>query len=462
MARVGQLRAVVCIGSLLLGIVAVGCGDDDDGGDGAGGAADGGAPDSGGSSKGGNVSGGTTNAGTGGGENAGAPSGGGDSPVGGQGSGGAAGSSGAGGGDAGGTSGSSGGGAGGNGTSGDGAGGDGGAGGEPSGVTWLEDCVGIDLSADGTTVLATRGLWRAESGWVSLPDLPGGGTEVVPRALSRDGNVVFGNSSSALGLELTRWKDGVPVALGTLNTPFATNADGSSAIGRTPIEPAPSEGENEIFDVFLWNETGGIELLDSFWDAVDDSTVLNASEMSFFMQQDAAAGAIGLHLGDGSNSATTFRWSGASVSRVSTELRIDALSPSGAVGAFHDWFRLTAPMDIRRFSDFMSLETPECASEPDEGDPKCFHIHQVLTGFDQAGQRGVGREGLIDGKALFFHWQQGQDAQRLVSFLAAQGVTLTLPNDYSAQLAKMSADGHTILGSLSTGTGMTRCFLASY
>lgn len=147
------------------------------------------------------------------------------------------------------------------------SGGEGGAGGGGSEerLLWLGTCTPLDLSDDGQTLLAREGVWTEQSGWVSLPDLPGGEVRNTPRVLSGDGRVVYGSSSSALGDEIYRWTaDGGIQGLGQLylddgglepnEVPSATHSidttrDGSLLVG------FDSSGEATLF---RWTASEGI------------------------------------------------------------------------------------------------------------------------------------------------------------------------------------------------------------
>jgi hypothetical protein len=326
-------------------------------------------------------------------------------------------------------------------------------------VLWLDDCEAIDMSADGETVLATRGIWRLTSGWHGLPDLPGGSTEVILRSLSGDGEVVFGNSGSALGMEMTRWVDEVPTGLDTLNWPYATNGDGTFAIGLTPPQELQNGPPDWDFDVFRWSEAEGLLVLDSFWDAVGTANVTNAPGSSFFSNGTGTSGLIGVDL---SGNRETLRFEGDLITHASAEGSPDSLSRDGMVTALRKGYRLTQPTSVRSVSDFAVLDSPECATEPlDELDPKCNHVYQIMTGLDATGQHGVGVEEANAQPNIFFHWSQGEDARDLREFLQERGIMLDLPAGFSPRLARISADAHTILGS-GHDQGDNKCFLVTF
>jgi alpha-tubulin suppressor-like RCC1 family protein len=117
-----------------------------------------------------------------------------------------------------------------NGTGGDDAGlagGDGGSDASAEALRWIGPCTPLNLSDDGSTVLAAEGIWTARDGWQTLPDLPGGDDRNTPVVMSGDGRVVYGSSSSALGDEIYRW----------------TRADGTTGLGQV-YTPSTSPGDD--------------------------------------------------------------------------------------------------------------------------------------------------------------------------------------------------------------------------
>lgn len=345
------------------------------------------------------------------------------------------------------------------------AGGGGEGGGSQLDGVQLANCAAIDLSADGKTVLATRGVWQESSGWLAPPDLPGGTNQVIARALSKDGKVVFGNASSALGMEMFRWEVGsaTSTGLGVLNWPLASNTDGSVSVGHSA--PAVDQGAAD-FDLFRWTAANGFTSLDPDGDFWDDVATLHVPESGlpwFFSNAAGDGGLLGVEVAGGSNQSWSFRWSASDgVASLSHELAPDGLSSDGKVGSFHNRFQVAAsPAYIKNAVTFAAIEKPDCATpqDPSESDPKCFHVHQLMTGFDAQGTTGVGIEAI--GGELFVHWQAGEGSRELTAFLAEQGANLQRPNGVP-HLARVSDDGHTVLGSYQADGQQPECFLVSY
>jgi probable HAF family extracellular repeat protein len=104
--------------------------------------------------------------------------------------------------------------------------------------------------------------WTSVSGMVGLGDLPGGQVRSEAKAVSADGAVVVGSSTSASGIEAFRWTSaGGMVGLGDLpgddfySEAFAVSADGSVVVGR-------SHGSSEsLSEPFVWDAIHGMRYL---------------------------------------------------------------------------------------------------------------------------------------------------------------------------------------------------------
>jgi len=140
---------------------------------------------------------------------------------------------------------------------------------------------GIGISDDGSVVVVNShsdkgfqgGKWTATGGLVPIPALTGGEfPESFPTAVSADGTVIVGGSSSENGAsEAFLWTEtGGVKGLGDLTGgDFSSNALGVSADGSVIVGGANSEIG---FEAFMWTEPGGIVGLgggleggDEFW-----------------------------------------------------------------------------------------------------------------------------------------------------------------------------------------------------
>lgn len=99
----------------------------------------------------------------------------------------------------------------------------------------------------------------AQTTFVPLGDLPGGITSSEAIAISDDGCVVVGESSSASGQEAFRWQDGVMTGLGDLEGgAFESGALGASADGAVIVGRATSaDGERAA----RWSDGAVVELV---------------------------------------------------------------------------------------------------------------------------------------------------------------------------------------------------------
>lgn len=126
----------------------------------------------------------------------------------------------------------------------------------PSG---LVDSTAWAASADGSIVVG-RGAagtdrafrWTTSAGMVALPDLPGGGTASRAEGVSADGNVIVGSCSGPSSLAPTRWTSAGVEALGTgRGDAHDVSADGSVIVGSR----ATGAG---WFEAFRWTASSGI------------------------------------------------------------------------------------------------------------------------------------------------------------------------------------------------------------
>lgn len=151
----------------------------------------------------------------------------------------------------------------------------------PGGDTYSE---GAAISQDGSTVVGGSSSaasivgggplldfeafrWTAASGMIPLGSLPGGAFYSYALAVSADGNVVVGGSSSAQsgisGVEAFRWTpQGGMVGLGDLpggnfmSVALAVSADGSIVVGASAV--AIGDGGLDEYAPFIWDPVNGM------------------------------------------------------------------------------------------------------------------------------------------------------------------------------------------------------------
>ena len=146
---------------------------------------------------------------------------------------------------------------------------------------------------------------------------------------------------------------------------------------------------------------------------------------------------------------------------------IDAISRDFKVAAFRNRHNSPQSVEIRHISDFAEVGKPRCASiGPDGSQAPCPNVTQVMTALDQTGVAAVGWEEPLDiniGPPVFVHWVQNEDSRFLTDFLSEHGLALDLPKKYTPLGARMTPDGHTIIGWYSVAAAPThRCFLATW
>jgi hypothetical protein len=128
---------------------------------------------------------------------------------------------------------------------------------------------GLDASADGSVVVGTlttsdfgqppfmnEGFrWTQAGGLEHLGSLPGGTTESAAPAISDDGTIIVGSSSSDLGLELYRWTaaEGM-VGLGIQPGMTSSSGLGISGDGTTIVGGSQSGGGG---GAFYWTDAPG-------------------------------------------------------------------------------------------------------------------------------------------------------------------------------------------------------------
>ncbi len=113
--------------------------------------------------------------------------------------------------------------------------------------------------------------WTSTSGMVGLGDLPGGNFESVAFGVSSDGSVIAGYSSSAVSFasyedftEAFRWtNDGGMVGLGDLpggffnGVAYAVSSDGQVIVGKSSSAASFASYEGNM-EAFLWTSLGGM------------------------------------------------------------------------------------------------------------------------------------------------------------------------------------------------------------
>lgn len=101
---------------------------------------------------------------------------------------------------------------------------------------------------------------RAAATFTPLTDLPGGGFYSYANAISANGAVVVGQSSSANGLEAFRWTaDGGIVGLGDLpGGVFESSASGVSADGSVVVGSGNMTSVGSGTEAFRWTSQGGM------------------------------------------------------------------------------------------------------------------------------------------------------------------------------------------------------------
>lgn len=325
-------------------------------------------------------------------------------------------------------------------TSGGSSAGSGGTGGEASQITWLGRCDPLGLSNDGMTVLAEQGVWKSTTGWQAPPELTGGSVQSSVRALSADGNVVFGSSSSALGSELYRWTIGGAIEpLGVTHVPLATNLDGTIMLA---LDVA-SDGTP-----LRWTQAGGFAGLANY--DFDMSSRYMEAQLS-------EAGDIGYF----TQERQLWRWTlSGGVETALDHSRNTALTSDGRKPAqlylFGDWDSIDATGTCLASGGAGSLymAPPDSCADEDET--------VVVTDFDATGRRAVGIEYSAGDPGYQFYWSEARGMRDLRDVLPPGFASLNRPptrDQLDGELRHgpfVSADGQTVLAQDQQGV----CFLA--
>jgi hypothetical protein len=333
-----------------------------------------------------------------------------------------------------------------------GSSGEGGAGHE-SKVRWLGNCTPRGLSKDGKTVLADEGVWTDATGWQAIPDLPGGTDESHPRALSPNGQVVYGLSGSALGQELYRWTAASGTeGMGVTHVPMNTNLDGSVLVGflDNQGEPVP----------FRWTMAGGFAHLDDGYyqtyspDYVD-ALVNEAGDVAYYSSVRQSARWTPT---DGFPSVVDpgWRWD-----------QVTAISADGSRFALYNGF---GTYDFRSTGLCSAYFEADGGYAPPYNPPEsCYgpfldDVFVTVLDYDGPATHAVGVETFDDdGEQSFFYWYEHGDQRPLEDLLP--GIKLSPIPYTSHSLAKyppfpphpyLSDDAHTLLAQDTNGA----CFLA--
>jgi hypothetical protein len=316
-------------------------------------------------------------------------------------------------------------------------------------LTWLGPCAPLGLSNDGKTVLAEQGVWRSETGWVAPPELEGGEVQSSVRALSANGNVAFGSSSSQLGGELYRWTIGGAVEpLGVTDMPLATNLDGTVLLAL--------RAEADYGAPVRWTSGGGFATLD-FTDPVD-ADWFSFAPMEAYLSEAGDLAYMTQH-------RDVFRWTPATGAALQyapgghnrvTSLTGDGRKPA-VVTLIGDWASIEATGTCLLGGPYLAYMAPP-DSCPDQ------EVTLINTDYDATGKRSVGVQ------------YEGGDAHDQYYFSEARGMRKlkdVLPLDANIKPAPslsgdaeltdvrhgpfLSADGLTVLSQATNG----ECFLAS-
>jgi len=127
------------------------------------------------------------------------------------------------------------------------------------------------VSADGSVVVGASSsaagnegfIWRASTGMLGIGDLPGGFFGSSAEGVSADGTVVVGYGSGPAGSEAIRWtQSGGMVGLGDLpGGNFSSSATAVSANGNVIVG---SGSTADSFEVFVWTPSLGMISLKQF------------------------------------------------------------------------------------------------------------------------------------------------------------------------------------------------------
>ncbi len=315
-------------------------------------------------------------------------------------------------------------------------------------LTWLGPCAPLGLSNDGKTVLAEQGVWRSETGWTAPPELEGGDVQSSVRALSADGTVVFGSSSSELGSELYRWTiAGAVEPLGVTDMPLATNLDGTVLLAlREEVDHgAPVR----------WTSAVGFTKL-AFTPSVDadwfsyapmEAYLSEAGDLAYLTQK-----------------RDVFRWTSATGAELQYgpggHNRVTALTGDGRKPAVltlvGNWVSIEATGTCLMGGPYLMYMAPP-DSCPDQD------ITLITTDYDATGKRSVGVQYEGGTASLQYYWSEARGMRNLRDVLPPDVTVKTDPpatGDLELTDVRhgpfLSADGLTVLSQAANG----ECFLA--
>jgi hypothetical protein len=333
--------------------------------------------------------------------------------------------------------------------------GEGGESGAPGGVVdalpqanvrWLGPCTPIALSDDAQTVLALEGVWTEGTGWIPLPDLPGGEISNVPRTLSGNGRVVYGSSGSELGDEIYRFDVSTRTIEGlgqryfssvgggatwrpeTLRT-IDTNEDGSVLVGYG------SDPEH-----FRWTASGGF------------SDILNGGTTNPGTGPDAVVLS--------SNGETAIfsadLWPEITSSQpvsLASEQYVGTVVYPAAVSGDGKWYTIGG-------MNFMPDAAPHCVY----GD-NCWITSFAIFDLDYDGRAGVGMQGWDGDRRPVgtFYWWRPDRVRYLHEALFDNSVLVDV--DILSRAA-INADGRSVLGTatrhFTDGSTRHECFIGEF
>jgi cysteine-rich repeat protein len=320
-------------------------------------------------------------------------------------------------------------------------------------VNWLGACTPIDLSDDGSIVLAHEGIWSAESGWSPLPELSAEATD-TPVLLSGDGKVVFGCSRSESGSELYRWtaEAGItglgapcPFGSGEYADTLGTNADGSTLVTCGVIDNSSV--------VLRWTPNDGFQVVEGTSSSdvcLNHSVSLSSNGVTLVADRslDPVEGFLYIE------SSTTV-----SVLRdlVTTQAMVSAVSGDGRVVA--DYYK-PASLDFGASIDADLCLFPRCP----------YPSLTVVTSLNHDGSVGIGvqepsPDSVVDPNARAqFYWTSSEGMRHMSDAFFDHDVYLDVGTGAAQSI--MSDDGTTVVG---VGTrhhvdasSSEECFLATF
>ncbi len=306
------------------------------------------------------------------------------------------------------------------------------------------------VSADGTTVIGdgpgdgdVAGFrWRRDS-FITLGDLPGGPARSYARALSADGNVIYGFASTATSIRVFRWQDGVMAAVPGIGDDRVDEFDGIavSADGGVLAGQWFADGANRAYRM---ESTGTPVSLDHSGRA-SIATDISADGR-------AISGTIGNEDGNGQRA---FRWEDGVLTRLPT--------PAGATSGEGNTISADGTTVVGSVSDGISrLEAFLWRDGVGAGlgDLPGGRFHSRAFGASADGRVIVGigtDESFEDGVACV--WEPGYGPRSIKTLLSEQfGVDLT--GWILLNAVDVSADGRTIVGNGIDPRGNSRGWIA--